>query len=154
MSDEQSHAVSSPTGLTTEAIDRAVKAERDYVDGRIEVLEARLDGIDEATKVLHETVTRIPTDVQREVAHIRELIDQALVSAEKLELERIAGADERTNAVKRELVIVQEESEKAIGKAEGATEKRFDSLKEVVDTQISDIRRALADLSVKVSGLV
>lgn len=49
-----------PTVLTTQQMTRAVNAERDYVNGQLEVLRERLTGIDRATVVLNETVNRTP----------------------------------------------------------------------------------------------
>lgn len=57
-------------------------------------------------------------------------INAALVSADKLEQARVEAVREQTRAVQRELKIIQEESEKAIAKAETANEKRFESVNE------------------------
>lgn len=54
----------------------AVKAERDYTDGQIASLRERLDAMDKASLVLNETVTRVPTEVQREVGNLRSLMNE------------------------------------------------------------------------------
>src|SRR5664279_5714778 len=69
-----------PSSLSTRAIERAVDAERDYADAQLEVLRERLRGIDKATEVLSGTVTRTPTEIQKEVTHLRELTEEQLRS--------------------------------------------------------------------------
>jgi hypothetical protein len=59
--------------LTTEELRRDVSALR-------EILQARLDGMDRATELLSETVTRTPTQIQTEISHVRELIQEKLGS--------------------------------------------------------------------------
>lgn len=70
-----------PSVYTQEAIARAAKANRDYMDGKYEVMTQRMDDRDEAVKVLNETVTRVPTDVQKAVGHLHELTDERFASA-------------------------------------------------------------------------
>lgn len=65
-----------PTRLTTEALNRATWAERDYVDAKLEVILERLRGVDRATILLDETVNRVPTQLQLAVAALRERSDQ------------------------------------------------------------------------------
>jgi primosomal protein N' len=59
--------------LTTEELRRDVSALR-------EILQARLDGMDRATELLSETVNRTPTQIQTEISHVRELIQEKLSS--------------------------------------------------------------------------
>jgi primosomal protein N' len=59
--------------LTTEELRRDVSALR-------EILQARLDGMDRATELLSETVNRTPTQIQTEISHVRELIQEKLGS--------------------------------------------------------------------------
>jgi hypothetical protein len=59
--------------LTTEELRRDVSALR-------EILQARLDGMDRATSLLSETVNRTPTQIQTEISHVRELIQEKLGS--------------------------------------------------------------------------
>ena len=55
-----------PTVLTTEQLRRELAGLR-------EIIEARLDAMDVATRLLSETVNRTPTEIQSEIAHLREL---------------------------------------------------------------------------------
>jgi len=59
--------------------------------GQIDVLRQRLDDMDRANAVLNETVTRVPTDVQREVQHLRELMFSSTGSLEKQVVEKFSA---------------------------------------------------------------
>jgi uncharacterized protein YoxC len=155
--------VPDPTALTTEQLLRTVSAERDYVDGKIAVLEQRLDAIDKATRLLNETVNRTPTEIQREVSHLRELLF------------------ERINAVTSQIDLMLSSSKEAIEKAEAANERRFEGInewrgqsadrersmmqqaqelastympREVGDAQFNEIRRVVGELVEKVNKIV
>lgn len=115
-----------PSVFTTEAIMRAVDAERDYVLGQLAVLRARLDGMDEAARVLSETVTRFPTDVQQEVGHFKEL--------HRTQIEEMRrGLDERYDAQQRAV-------EKALEAAEKAVERRQDNLDREFHEHLEQVR--------------
>jgi len=75
---------------------------------------ARLDALEKAMLIGD---TRLADHIAQQVADIRE----ALLTAERLELERVAG-------LRREIGIGVEASDKAIGKQESANEKRFDAV--------------------------
>jgi len=78
---EQDIRMPDPSNRTTAELIRSELAGRDYVDGQVEVLNEkiktliqRMDDRDEATRVLHETVTRVPTDMQLAIGHLKELM--------------------------------------------------------------------------------
>jgi hypothetical protein len=133
---------------------------------------------EKAARSLREELQRTIEDGDRALReHIGQQVQQiqaALVSAEKLELERIAS-------LRREVNIINEASKTAIAKAEAATEKRFEGVnewrgqsadrertqqqaiqdaqersmpREVAEAQFNELRRAVADLYEKVSKVV
>ncbi len=111
--------VPDPTVMTTEQLDRTVDALRDYVNTQIKYVDERFRGIDEASKVLADTVSRFPTEMQREIGHVRELMTKDEVHAKEL-IKAHDGHD-------REMALLREaSSQKAIDKAEGATQKAID----------------------------
>lgn len=69
-----------PSTATMDAITRSASAMRDYVNGQIAVLVQRLNDIDRATELLNETVNRVPTEVQKEVGHLKELMNERQVT--------------------------------------------------------------------------
>jgi hypothetical protein len=73
-----------PTNLTTEQLRRELSGLRD-------IIEARLDANDVATKLLSETVNRTPTIVQTEITHVRELILEKQANSDGQAKERFAS---------------------------------------------------------------
>jgi chromosome segregation ATPase len=160
MPESENLPIPDPTVATYEALERGLQAVREYVDGQIRTLETRLDAMDKATEVLHETVTRTPTEIQLAIGHLREL------------------AFERMNAISREIDLMLAASKEAINKAEAANEKRFEEAeqwraqaidreraqqeqaatlvatfmpREVAEAQFTELRRAVADLTGKMN---
>jgi hypothetical protein len=163
--------VPDPTVLTTEALVRAVGAERDYVDGRIDVLIERLDAIDTATKLLNETVNRVPTDVQREVLHLRELTEEKLASVDKQFLERDTRSERESRdnkvavdaafAAQKEAAATQDSNnQKMYDKSEKSTEDKISKLAELFKTttdslaaKIDDLKERISETDKKANGL-
>jgi len=56
-----------PTTLTTVQLDRAIASLESRID-------ARIDAMDKASRLLHEDFTRFPTETDRRLAHLQELI--------------------------------------------------------------------------------
>jgi len=72
--------------LTTEELRRDVSALR-------EILQARLDGMDRAAVVLSETVNRTPTEIQTQIAHLKELHDEKFRSIEAQSGEKFSSVE-------------------------------------------------------------
>lgn len=68
-----SRPVPDPTVLTTELIDRAIKAEREWAKGQLEIRDQRLEGIDEATKLLRTSADMLPDGIHAAVDQLKEL---------------------------------------------------------------------------------
>jgi hypothetical protein len=64
--------VPDPTTLTNELVNRAVGALR-------EVMETRLDGMDRATELLSVHVNHVPEEMQKQIVHVLELMEQRLL---------------------------------------------------------------------------
>lgn len=103
--DDSIKPVPDPTSRTTQDLIRTVNAERDYVDGKVEAILAtlngkvetiqqRLEGYDRAATVLHETVTRVPTEMQLAIGHLKDVMGEKFKSVEVQFTER----DDRTKA--------------------------------------------------------
>jgi hypothetical protein len=159
-----------PTVLTTAQLDRGLKSERDFVEGKIAVLEERLNAIDRATRLLNETVNRTPTEIQKEVSHLRELMSKEIdgIRAE-LQGQAVLSKD-RLEGIQRETKLTSDASEQAIAKAEVANEKRFESMdrlraqlaeqtnaflpREVAEAQFLRYDQRISDLTEKLNKLV
>jgi hypothetical protein len=83
-----------PTALTQAAVERAASASRDYVDGQVGIIKERLRGIDRATVVLNDIVTKVPTDLQTATKEILRLMDER----DRRIVGEIIGLDHRVQA--------------------------------------------------------
>ena len=145
-----------PTKFTTAQLDRAI----DNID---RVYSTRLDGMDEAVKVLSETVNRTPTVIQVEISHVRELTKAQLDSLQSTTTEKFASVtqqflerDIRTeqaatanaSALAAALQAAKEavaEQANAAAKAADKTELSFTKLIEQTQLQITTVAEGLGD---------
>jgi cation transport regulator ChaB len=159
-----SRPVPDPTVLTTEQLVRSVRAERDYVDGLVAVLKERLDGIDRATELLNQTVNRVPTAVQVEVSHLRELQDEKFESIEIQFRERDTRSERESRdnkvavdaafAAQKEAAAKQDESnQKAIDKSEVSTTEKITKLAELFQTSNQAINDKIDDVKERVGKI-
>lgn len=88
--------VPDPTSLTTDQLRREIETLREEFAKSIvavkEVFAMRLDGMDMATKLLSENVHRVPTDVNTQVGHLRELMFAILAERDKSRIQADADA--------------------------------------------------------------
>jgi chromosome segregation ATPase len=153
-----------PTVLTTEALARAVRAERDYFDSQTEVIGERLRGIDRATSLLNETVNRVPTEVQKEVSHLRELMDErseaVITQFSLVERQRVEQKSDTKAAVDAALAAAKEavkEQTTAFGlataKSETSTLEQLKQLTVTFNTAISGVQVTLGDLKDRINRI-
>lgn len=135
-----------PSTATVESIAVAITSQRDYVNGKFELVSERLRGIDTANDVLAESVNRTPTDIQTVAAGLKNMFDIQLKGLD----DKVTSLDKFTDAKfvtfrtlidsqAEKVALALEASEKAILKKEEADNKRFDSA--------NGDKKALADLS-------
>jgi hypothetical protein len=160
--DHQAPPVPDPTVLSTDAIARAVKAERDYETAQLDVLRERLRGIDKATELLNETVNRVPTDVQREVSHLRELSNEKFnsIAIQFAERDTRSERESRDNkvavdaafAAQKEAAARQDEAnQKAIDKSEKSTAETIAKLSELFKTSGDGFMGQIADIKERIT---
>ncbi len=149
--------VPDPTVLTTEQLVRTVGAERDYVNGKVDVLKQRLDAMDVATRLLSETVNRVPTVVQTEIEHINGLTTEKFSSIDKQFKERDIRSEREARdnkvavdaafAAQKEAAAKQDEANaKAINKSELATTETIKTNADLFASQISALNSKIDDL--------
>jgi hypothetical protein len=125
------------------------------------VLEARLDGMDRAMVLFSDNLTRVPTDTDKQVGHLKELHDEKFLSIQKQFDERDVRTDQAAIATKiavdaalqaqKEAAGAQNESNAAaIAKSEAATAKQIDGIVALLggsnkasDEKISDLKSRL-----------
>ena len=131
-----------PSVLTSEAIEQTRLRLRDYLAAQMEILATRLDGMDEATKVLHETVTRTPTDIDQAIRHLKELHAEKFDSVK----EQFAGRDEAVKAAfaaqEKQAQAQDAGNQKAIDKSEKNT---LETIKQT-DGQIDDLKERVGKI--------
>lgn len=145
---------------------------RDYVDGQIGILVQRMDDADKATEVLSETINRTPTEIQKEVAHVKELLSTKLDIAEAKiigyrdiqvartaevdkhfeHLDKVRSEDKREaralvdlalSAQKEASSVALTSANTAIEKAAQATDKRYDALDKAVAEMRADVSQMM-----------
>ena len=150
-----------PTSATLALIERAVSASAELVDAQLEVLRTRLNGMDEATRVLNETVTRTPTEIVKQITNLRDLQDQKFNGVSLQFLERDVRTDQASKAAKealdaallaaKELVTAQNEANtSAATKIEASFTKQIDqtatlisTLEKAIDSRINELKERL-----------
>jgi type VI protein secretion system component VasK len=73
-----------PTLRTMQLVDKAIASLRAELDTRFHAVENRFDGIDLATKLVHEDYVRVPTVVDKAIGGLRELMEARIDSLERL----------------------------------------------------------------------
>lgn len=156
--------VPDPTVLTTAALTRGLASERDYLDAQLDVLRERLRGIDRATELLNHTVTQVPTDVQKEVQHLRELTEVRFGSIVTQFHERDTRQERESRdskvaldaalAAQKDAAHQQNNSNSlAINKSEQATTETISKLAELFKTATDGLSGKLDDLKERVVQL-
>jgi cation transport regulator ChaB len=168
--DEDTRPTPDPTTLTTAQLIRQVQAERDYVDAQLDVIRERLRGIDVATKLLNETVNRVPTDVQIAVEHLKELHAERFASVDKQFAERDTRAERESRdnkvavdaafAAQKEAAAKQDEgNQKAIDKSERTTNETILKNEQLAKTEtkatndkVEDIKDRVSKMEIRLNG--
>ena len=134
-----------PSALTTEQLRREVA-------GLKALLEARLDAIDQATKLFQDNLTRVPTDTDKQIQHLKELHSQRFAAIEMQFRERDTRFDQEKSGsalavtaalqAQKEAAAAQNASNaEAVRKSEMAVAKQIDG----IGTQLTAAASALAD---------
>lgn len=145
-----------PTSATNAAVDRAMRSERDYVDGQIAVLVERLNGIDTATVLRMTNFEQTPVQVDEKVRHLFELMTEKFASVQTQFTERDERAVRESTAntvavnaafaAQKEAAAEQNKSNTlAIDKSEIATKEAIQKLAELVKTGMDALSDKIDD---------
>ena len=156
--------VPDPTVATNDAVARGDKAERDYVDGQLEVLKTRLDGIDRATIVLNDTINRVPTALQEGLGNLQAVMDERFSSIELQFRERDVRSERESKdnkvavdaafAAQKEAAAKQDEANaKAIDKSEKATAETIKTNADVSAATAKGLEGTISDLKERVTRM-
>lgn len=154
-----------PTVSTVDFVARSNRAERDYAEGKIETLRTRLDGRDEAVRVLSETVNRTPTLLQTAIGTLSQLTDEKfnaindkLHTAEDLRLEQKQDSKiglDAALASQKDAVSEQNKSNSlAINKSETATSENIKKLEELFTSKTQALSDKVDDLKTLLANTI
>lgn len=150
-----------PTIATNEAVERAMKSERDYVDGKIEVLEERLAGIDRATSLRLGDIVNIPHQIDEKVGSFASVVDErfesiakqlAIAESQRLEQKQDSktGLDAALAAQKEAASEQNKSNTLAITKSESATTDTIKKLEDLFTTKTEALADKVVDLASRV----
>lgn len=142
--------VPDPSVLTTQNLHRELASLK-------EALETRLAAMDKATELLNENVTRVPTDVDKAIAHLQSLHDEKFSSVDKQFKERDTRTDKiaelnqkaidaALQAAKEAVGKQNEASSMSIAKSEAATKEKIDQQGILLQTETRGLTKRLDDL--------
>jgi hypothetical protein len=162
--DDPLNPIPDPTILTTEALIRAVAAERDYVNGVAAVLRERLNGIDKATSLLSETISRAPTETQEAVKNLAAVTNERFASIVTQFAERDTRSERESRdnkvavdaafAAQKEAASEQNKSNTlAITKSEVATTETINKLGDLFKTTTDALGDKIDDLKQRVNSI-
>jgi len=140
-----------------------------------EIVETRLDGMDRALELFNEQASRVPSEVDKQVTHLRELVFERIEGGTKVEAERFQGVYNRfaerdvrveqtardtkvavdaALAAQKEMGNKQTESfAQSIAKSEAATSKQIDQLGQLLTTTNLSTDGKIADIKERLTRL-
>lgn len=146
--DDLRRLAADPTAATASLLLREIANLKDNIA-------VRLDAMDKAMILFQENLTRVPTDVQKEVGHLREFHDQMFADihaqlkerSDRRKSEKKAAEDALAAALQaqKELALAQDTANAAaITKSQDATDKQVDGIKAMVDANFKSLDDKIA----------
>jgi hypothetical protein len=135
--DDLRRLAADPTPLTTAMLLREIA-------NLSEKIGIRIDAVEKAQEVFRDNLTRVPTEVQKEVGHLRELHDQMFGDIMAQLIERSDRRVSEKQAAEKALDAALVGQKESTTKSQAATEKQIDSLKEALDKSIGTVKDQIA----------
>jgi hypothetical protein len=167
--DGGSRPVPDPTELTDRAIARLERSLTQYVDGRFAVIEARLDGVDDATKLRLSTVDGLHEEIvdriDGAIGKLQAVFDERFKSVDQRFAERDTRSERESRdnkvavdaafAAQKEAAAKQDEGNaKAIDKSERATAETIKTNQELNKATTDVLIKGLDEVKLAVAGIV
>jgi hypothetical protein len=146
--------VPDPSKLTTEQLDREIAALK-------EIVFTRLEGMDRALTLATETINRQPTETEKAIGHLRDMLGARMNGMDEIRNEKFIGIqaqfrerDIRFEQAAREangrVEIALQAAKEAVAKSEVSTIKQLDQLQESIrqvdktsDDKLADVKDRL-----------
>jgi hypothetical protein len=128
--------VPDPTLLTTAALTREIAALKELVG-------TRLDAMDKAMTLFNENITRVPTDVDKQVGHLKSLTwerFETVMSRFGAIDAQLKDRDSRREAENKQFALAVDKAESAITKQMDQQRQTNDAAKSVLDTKIDAVK--------------
>lgn len=146
-----------PTSATIAAIQNASDNHREIVEAQLKSIDIRIDAMDEAAKVLSTTINRTPTDIQKEITHVTEIMNEKFksVATQFAERDTRSERESRDNkvavdaafAAQKEAAAKQDEANaKAIDKSEKATTETIKTNQELSRSTTDSLSKSLDEV--------
>jgi len=137
MSNEGSRPIPDPTLLTTQQLLAAVAGLREILEtkisGEVRIIEARLNGMDEAIRLLQDIKDKMPSEIKEKIGNLERLHNERFSSV-TAQFEAIGKLSEQTKADTKTAVDAALSAQKeAAGKSEVSTTKQIDEQGRRVD---------------------
>jgi hypothetical protein len=168
-------SITDPTFLTTQQLLRENTALKELIFSKLDSITTRLDAMDKAVQLLHTDVTHVPTDVDKQVGNLKELVFQKLqIDYDGVQLQfkerdtRVdqtakdskVAVDAALSAAKEAVGEQNKSSALAIAKQEATFTKQIDQLSILLSTvtkgqedKINDIKASIASSLGRSSGI-
>jgi ribosome-associated translation inhibitor RaiA len=145
-----------------------VKALRSEVATLLKAVYVRIDAIDKATALLHEDTVRVPTQIDRAIANITELLraeingDIARVETWTKEKfngvdaqfsERDTRTDQRAGDTKLAVDAAFAAAKEATAKIEAGFTKQLDAIGSIIDTKTVNLEGNISDLKDRMTAM-
>jgi hypothetical protein len=158
-----------PSLLTTQQLQRENAALKELIFSKLDAITSRLDAADKAVQLLHEDVTRVPTDVDKAVSHLRELVFQKLdtnydgvqlqfkerdIRVDQTAKDNKVAVDAALSAAKEAVGEQNKSSALAIAKQEATFNKQLEQLTLLVNTVTGGLVDKFNDLKAVVSTIL
>jgi hypothetical protein len=146
------------------ALEIAIAAERDHVDGIQAVVDQRFTDIDRATRLLNDQMTAVPTDVDKQVGHLKEVVNERFssVALQFAERDTRGEREARDNTIKVDAAFSSaekssakqdESNQKAIDKSEKAFVDALNKLQDLFSATTAGLSDKLDDQKDRLSTL-
>jgi hypothetical protein len=166
------HGLNNLRDLLNTRIDAIMQVHHSETGGLLKTIETRIDAMDKATELLRENISIVPTEMDRQVSHLREFMVARIESTQVARDERFhsidlqfrerdtrtdqssrdskVAVDAALQAAKEAVAEQNKSSALAIAKSETSTTKQIDQLQTLIQTnndatndKINDIKARL-----------
>jgi hypothetical protein len=135
-----------PSDRTTQLIDRAITSFR-------EVMEARLDGMDTATRLVADQLEKLPTVTVRAHEHMRAQSSHDIAALRELIESRLSAMDKATELLAATVGRVPSDTDKAVGALRELLSSRIDGMDIATRLLAENIREVPSDIDKAIAAL-